>query len=73
MIATADTLSSMSRKPLPSSEKKVGLAARVDPALLAGIQALAEADDRTLSYMVEKAIREFVEKHRGKVGHAGKR
>lgn len=52
----------MPRKPAPESAKKVGLAARVDPALIAALQELADADDRTLSYMVEKAIREFVAK-----------
>jgi predicted HicB family RNase H-like nuclease len=63
MVATVATLSRMPRKPLDPSEKKVGLAARVDPQLLVALQRMATADDRTLSYMVEKAIRDFVERH----------
>lgn len=61
MMFTSAMLPTMPRKPLAESQKKAGLAARVDPTLIAALQVLADEDDRTLSYMVEKAIREYVE------------
>lgn len=66
MLQSAITLPAMPRKPLPPSEKKAALGARVDPALLAALQAMADEDDRTVSYMVEKAVREFIERHTAK-------
>ena len=66
MVATVDTLPVMPRKPVPASEKKVGIAARVDPALLAELEDIARADERTVSFMVEKAIRMLVESMRAK-------
>ncbi len=57
-IATADTLSWMPRKQLPIAEKKVQLAARIDPDLYEFIAELAREDDRTVSYITEKLLRE---------------
>lgn len=57
------TLPPMSRKPLPESEKRIQVAARVLPSVVSALQALADADRRTLSFMVEEAIREYVERH----------
>lgn len=62
MDATAITLPDMPRKPLPESEKKVPVAARVDPAVFNVFVELARDDDRTISYMVEKAMREFADR-----------
>ena len=45
----------------------IPLNSRVHPILLAKLKAIARADDRTLSYMVERAVREFVERHHGKL------
>lgn len=67
MIAFATTLADMPRKPLPVSEKKVQIGARVDPKLFAAMSDLADADDRTLSYMVERAVQEYVARHAPKL------
>lgn len=66
MLATLPTLSDMPRKPTPEADKKVPIGARVDPHALSALAELARADDRTLSYMIEKAIREYVERHAAK-------
>lgn len=66
-MLTAVTLPAMARKLLPSSEKKSPVAGRVDPSLLAQFEALAAADRRTVSFMIEEAIREYVERHHGKL------
>jgi hypothetical protein len=58
MFAPACTFPAMSRKPMPPAEKKVPLAARVDPALMRYVEQMAESEDRTLSYIVERIIRE---------------
>lgn len=42
---------------------RIPLNARVNQSLLDEMKALARADRRTLSYMVERAIREYVERH----------
>lgn len=59
-MLTVDTLSCMPRKPLTESEKKVGLAARIHPSLLKQLGELARADERTLSFMVDRAIRFYL-------------
>lgn len=66
MFAQSGTVLGMPRKPLPEVEKKVGLAARVYPSLLKELEEMGEADDRTISYMVDKAIRYYLEHHRAK-------
>jgi hypothetical protein len=63
MDATVFTLPVMPRKQLPESEKRVGVAARIYPSLIEALQELGREDDRTFSYMVERAIREYVERH----------
>jgi hypothetical protein len=70
MLADFATLSGMPRKRLPESEKKVPIAGRVPPSIFNAIADMAAADDRKLAYMVEKALREFVERHAPKA--AGK-
>jgi hypothetical protein len=55
-VAFADTLSWMPRKKIPQSEKKVAVGARVDPELRDWLEDVAASDDRTVSYMVEKAL-----------------
>ena len=67
MFQSVVTFPCMPRKSLPPSEKRAPLGARVYPDLIESLQAIARADDRTLSYMVERAIREFVERHHGKL------
>lgn len=66
MVAVVDILPAMPRKPLPPSDKKVGIAARIDPTLLSELQDAARADERTISFLVEKAIRQYLEGLRGK-------
>jgi len=73
MVATAFTLPVMPRKSLPESEKKVALGARVDPSLFVALAELASADERTLSFMVERAVREYVERHGKSQSSAAKR
>lgn len=41
----------------------VQLAARVPEDLVAALTEIAEADDRTLSYVVRQALKSFVENH----------
>jgi predicted transcriptional regulator len=53
----------MPRKPYPNSEKKQPIGARLRPDMLERLQALADADRRTLSFMVEEAVREYLAKH----------
>ena len=57
------TLSDMPRKPSPQHDKRLPLAAKVQPELLNGLRDLANRDERTLSFMVERAIREYLERH----------
>lgn len=45
------------------SEKKTGVAAKVAPDLLKSLKAMADVDRRTLSFTIEEAIREYVDKH----------
>lgn len=63
MLSAIATLPDMPRKTLPVSEKKLPVAARVHPSILQSLLDMAAADDRKLAYMVEKALREFVERH----------
>lgn len=51
------------KKPREETAPKVVLTARVDQNVLERLRALALADDRTLSYMAERAIKEYVERH----------
>jgi predicted transcriptional regulator len=61
----------MAKKKTAEVLKKVHVGARVSPDILAAMQVMADADDRTLSYMVEKAIREFVDRHKKGTHKAG--
>lgn len=68
------TIPDMPRKRLPVSEKKLPVAARVHPVIFHALMDMAVADDRKLAYMVEKALREFVERHgRGSGGGGARR
>lgn len=66
MSAVPFTLSDMPRKPLPESEKRVPASTRLPPKLFNALMDLAVADDRKLAYMLEKAVREYVERHGAK-------
>lgn len=57
MSATA-TLPAMPRKPLAESEKKITIGSRVDPATFEAIERLAREDDRTISYVIEKLLKD---------------
>lgn len=63
MLMPACTIPDMPKRNMPESEKKVAAGARFKPAVLAALQALADADQRTLSFMIEKAVNEYVEKN----------
>lgn len=65
-MSTLNTLSWMPRKPMPESEKKVTVGGRIDPKLFQELTALADADRRTVSFMVEEAVRYFLEHARTK-------
>lgn len=65
-MITLVTLPCMPRKPLSESEKRRGLGARILPSLIDRLQEMADADRRTLSFMVEDAIREYIERRDGK-------
>jgi hypothetical protein len=71
-VAFADTLSWMPRKKIPQSEKKVAIAARVDPELRDWTESVAADDERTVSFMVEKALR-LLREHMSKEPKRGKR
>ena len=62
MLSALVTLPAMPRKPLPQTEKRVPLGARILPSLLTALRELADEDRRTLSFMVEDSIREYVER-----------
>jgi hypothetical protein len=62
-MLTAVTLPDMPRKPAVENEKKLPVAARLAPSVLEAMQILADADERTLSFMIERAVREYVERH----------
>ena len=66
MVANVITLPAMPRKPVPPSEKKIAAGTRLDPQLFAELDALAKTEDRTMSYLIEKAVRQFLEGLRGK-------
>lgn len=53
----------MARKAEQDKAKKVGISARVDPQLAERFEALAAADERTVSYLVEKAMLEYLQRH----------
>jgi hypothetical protein len=58
MEATAFTISAMPK--MPESEKKITVSARVQPSVLDALERIANADDRKVAYVIEKAIREYV-------------
>ena len=62
----ACTLSSMARKPVPEADKKMAAGVRLTPDVLATLKAFAEEDERTLSYLIEKAVKEYVQRRQGK-------
>ncbi len=67
MLLATYTLSPMPRKPLAESEKRRGIAARMLPSIIDKLQELADADRRTLSFMLEEAAREYIERHAAKL------
>lgn len=73
IMLTANTLLDMPRKPMPKADKKIHVAARVEPKIVDALLSLAGADDRTLSYMIEKAMREYVERNEPELPPADKR
>lgn len=44
---------------MPQAEKKVPIAARVDPRIFAMLEAKAQEEERTLSNVVERIVRAF--------------
>lgn len=56
----------MPRKKLPEPEKRVGIAGRMLPNLVDALKAIGDADRRTFSFMLEEAVREYVERHGAK-------
>jgi predicted transcriptional regulator len=51
-------------KPKPDAEKKgATISARVTDAEFATLQQIAQDDDRTVSYIVAKAVREFLDRN----------
>jgi hypothetical protein len=60
MSAISSTLPCMPRKP-ESEKKKVPVASRIERSIFDRLQAMATADDRNLSYMIEKAIKFFLD------------
>jgi len=58
----------MPRTSDPDRPKKVNISARIDPHLLERIEAMADADERSVSYFVEKALREWLDLHAPKRG-----
>jgi hypothetical protein len=60
----AFTFTGMPRKPVPDADKKVAIGGRVAPSLLAAMQSLAEQDERTVSFLLEKAVTEYVQRRK---------
>jgi predicted transcriptional regulator len=60
MSAITITIPDMGKE---SDDKKQYLAARVAGSLVRALKAMGDASDRSLSYMTEQAIREYVERH----------
>jgi predicted transcriptional regulator len=50
------------------SAQKAHLTVRVSADALAKLQQMAKEQDRSVSYLVDKAVVEFVERHRAKGG-----
>jgi hypothetical protein len=68
MSAAVFNVGLMARPKLPVEEKKTEtLSTRVTRSLAQALTAIAEADRRTNSFMVEEAVREYVERHGHKV------
>lgn len=61
MITAIANLPYMARRKLDEHAKRVPIAGRILPHLLRGLQDRAEAEDRTLSYMLEKAVAAFID------------
>lgn len=55
-VVATFTVSRMPQKPLPESEKKVTIGVRVSPAVEARLKQLADADERTVSFIAAKMI-----------------
>lgn len=64
MLCAPVIFSAMPRKTV-ESEKKIPVTARIDPKLVESLSTVAREDRRTLSFMVEDAIRFFLD-HRTK-------
>jgi hypothetical protein len=71
MLSNFVTFPDMPRKRLTPTEKRAPLGARILPSLIKALQDMADDDDRTLSHMVERAIREYVERHARGSGGGG--
>lgn len=69
MEITAFTIPVM---PRPKGSGKVIVSARVSPAWVEALKAMADEQERRVTYFVEKAIGEYLEKH-GAKNTTGKR
>lgn len=66
-MQAVDNVFGMTRTPDEKpADKKRYLAARVAGSLVDALQKLADADKRSLSFMAEEAIREYVHRHHPK-------
>ena len=61
--ALAATLSRPGRPPHPG-ERRVRKSIFVRPSVWAALEELARADDRTISYLAEKAALDYIERHK---------
>jgi predicted transcriptional regulator len=61
-MTTCTLLAMPTRKPT-EEKKSATVSTRVAATELAELEQMAQADDRTVSYLIAKAIREFLERH----------
>ena len=50
-------------RPETDRPKKVNVSARVDPELVTLFESIADVQDRTVSYFIEKAMEEYAKRH----------
>jgi hypothetical protein len=62
-MTTFDTLSWMPRRKLPTEEKRRGISARILPSLIDRLEQIADEHEWSLSFMIEKAIKAYVDQH----------
>lgn len=63
MSCTAFILPVMPRKKAEDEKRSMTVSARITPAEYDELVRLSEEDDRTESYIVAKALREYLERH----------